>query len=114
MIMFWEKVGRLYDNAEAALWATLLAFVIYSIVFIIPKVPDIRARSESVRAQEIAAENEFYCEKFGGITSACLILGNFERRSNSEFTTRASFRRHPAWRWRCWATENVPKEKMER
>ena len=64
-IMFWEKIGRLYDNVEAALWATLLAFVIYSIVFIIPKVPDIRARNESVRAQEIAAENELYCEKFG-------------------------------------------------
>jgi hypothetical protein len=28
----WEKVvGRVYDNVEAALWAMLLAFVIYFI-----------------------------------------------------------------------------------
>jgi hypothetical protein len=63
--MFWEKVGRLYDNVEAALWATLLAFVLYFTVFIIPKLPEIRARNERVRVQEIFAENELYCEKLG-------------------------------------------------
>ena len=63
--MFWEKVGRLYDNVEAALWATLLAFVLYFTVFIIPKLPEIRSRNERVRVQEIAAENATYCEKFG-------------------------------------------------
>ena len=47
----WEKVvGRVYDNVEAALWAALLAFVIYFI---------------NARVQEIAAENALYCEKFG-------------------------------------------------
>ena len=59
MIMFWEKVGRLYDNVEAALWATLLAFVIYSIVFIIPKVPDIRARSESAVLKKLPQKMNF-------------------------------------------------------
>lgn len=28
-----EKDRRVYDNVEAALWATLLAFVVYFIVF---------------------------------------------------------------------------------
>ncbi len=63
--MFWEKVGRLYDNVEAALWATLLAFVLYFTVFIIPKLPETRARNERVWVQEISAENELYCEKLG-------------------------------------------------
>jgi hypothetical protein len=63
--MFWEKIGRLYDNLEAALWATLLAFVIYFTVFIIPKMSEIRAQNERARVQEIAAETALYCEKFG-------------------------------------------------
>jgi hypothetical protein len=61
----WEKVGRVYDGVEAALWATLFAFVLYFTFFIIPKLPEIRARNERVRVQEIAAENELYCAKFG-------------------------------------------------
>ena len=63
--MFWEKIGRHYDNVEVALWATLLAFVIYFIGFINPKMPEIRAQNERVRVQEIAAENALYCEKLG-------------------------------------------------
>ena len=61
----WETGGRVYDNVEIALWATFLAFVIYFIAFIIPKLPEIRAQTERVRIQEIAAENAFYCEKLG-------------------------------------------------
>jgi hypothetical protein len=63
--MLWEKVGRLYINVEVALWATLLAFVIYFIVFINPKMHEIWAQNERVRVQEIAAESSLYCEKFG-------------------------------------------------
>ena len=60
-----EKVGRAYNNVEAALWATLLAFVIYFIVFIIPNMREIREKNERALVQEIAAENVSYCEKFG-------------------------------------------------
>jgi hypothetical protein len=63
--MFWEKVGRVYDNVEAALWATLLALVVYFTVFVIPKMHEIGAQNERVRVQEIAAETALYCEKFG-------------------------------------------------
>ena len=61
----WETVGRVYDDVEIALWATLFAFVIYFIAFIIPKLPEVRAQTERVRVQEIAAENAFYCQKLG-------------------------------------------------
>ncbi len=64
-VMFWDKVSRVYDNVEAALWPTLLAFVVYFTVFIIPKMPEIRAQNDRARVQEIAAENSLYCEKFG-------------------------------------------------
>jgi hypothetical protein len=60
-----EIVGRIYDNVEIALWAMLLAFVIYFIAFVIPKVPEIQARAERIRAEEIAAENSSVCEKLG-------------------------------------------------
>jgi hypothetical protein len=60
-----EIVGRIYDNVEIASWAMLLAFVIYFIAFVIPKAPEIQARGERIRAQEIAAEDSSFCEKLG-------------------------------------------------
>jgi hypothetical protein len=47
---------------EAALWAALIAFVIYFIFFTIPKMPEVRAQNERARVQEIAAENALYSE----------------------------------------------------
>ena len=94
----WEKVvGRVYDNLEAALWAALLAFLIYFTFFMIPKMPEVRAQNERARVQEIAAENALYCEKFGMKAGTekhkqcLLILGNFERRLRNEFMIRACF-----------------------
>jgi len=58
-----EIVKRVYNNVEIALWAMLLAVVIYFIAFIIPKIPEIHARSERIRVEEIAAENASFCEK---------------------------------------------------
>lgn len=43
----------------------LLAFVMYFVAFIVPKVPEIQAREERVRTEEIAAENASFCEKLG-------------------------------------------------
>jgi hypothetical protein len=43
--------------------------------------PEVKARNERARVQELAAENALYCEKFGmkveteSIINACLILG---------------------------------------
>ena len=61
----WELVSRIYDNVETALWATLLAFVIYFVVFEVPNLPAYWAGVERVRAQEIAAENSHYCDMIG-------------------------------------------------
>jgi hypothetical protein len=93
----WEKVGRVYDSVEAALWATLLAFVLYFTFFIIPKLPEIRARNERARFQEIAAENELYCAKFGMKLGAenhnrCLLdLGEFRMNVEKQMRDESGF-----------------------
>lgn len=58
-------VEAAYDNVHAALWATLCVFTLYTIVFVVPGIPAARARMERARLSEIAAENRFYCEKWG-------------------------------------------------
>jgi hypothetical protein len=78
-----KSIGRIYDNVEIALWSMMLSFVIYFFVFIVPKLPEIRDWAEQVLAKEIAAENAYYCEKFGmeantQIYEQCLLdLGDF-------------------------------------
>jgi len=59
----WELISHVYDNVHAALWATLLAFVIYLGIFVIPMMPRIQEQYQRVRAQEIADENALYCKK---------------------------------------------------
>jgi hypothetical protein len=79
----WETISRVYDNVHAALWATLLAAVIYFAIFVLPKVPAMREQYQRDRAQEIADENALYCKKLNmkGGTAAynecLLILGDF-------------------------------------
>ena len=90
-----ESIGRIYDNVEIALWSMMFSFVIYLFVFIVPKLPQIRDRAEQVLAKEIAAENAYYCEKFGMKANTqkyeqCLLdLGDFrlkvENRISGEY-----------------------------
>lgn len=47
------------------LWALMVASIAYFVVFISPKVPEIRASIASNRAEEIAAENAGLCERLG-------------------------------------------------
>ena len=61
----WESVSRIYDDVEIALWALLLSGTIFFFAFTVPKLPQIWARAETIRSQEIAAENARYCEKLG-------------------------------------------------
>ena len=58
-------VRQVYDRVESALWAALLAFVIYFVVHILPNLPENARRAESMRALTIAAENRSYCERWG-------------------------------------------------
>jgi len=61
----WARIHAIYDNVHAALWALLCAFVVWTVVVVVPKLPAAREKFERVRAQEIAVENKFYCEKWG-------------------------------------------------
>jgi len=58
-----EIVSHVYENVELALWATLIAFVIYFFTFAFPKMHEIQAQNARIRAEEIAAENTSLCEK---------------------------------------------------
>jgi hypothetical protein len=61
----WELVTRIYDNTLIALWAILLTFVFFLLTFDVPRLPEIWARIERIRAEEIAAEYAYYCERLG-------------------------------------------------
>jgi len=53
------------DQTEIALWSLGLSAIICFAAFTIPRLPEILARAKRIRAQEIAAEYAYYCEKFG-------------------------------------------------
>ena len=54
----------IYDYVHFALWATLVAFVVFFLAFIAPKLPEAAARAKALRIQEISNENEGYCTKW--------------------------------------------------
>ena len=92
-----ELVRRIYDNVEAALWASLLAFVIYFVAFDVPNLPAYWAQAERIRAEEIAMENTSYCEKLGMTAGApkheqCLLtLGEFRLKVETRIAAEQDF-----------------------
>lgn len=58
-------VSRVYDEVHLALWAILMAGLIYFAVFVAPKLPEFQAAAERLRLHDIANENEAYCAKWG-------------------------------------------------
>lgn len=61
----WDTVSAIYDNVHYALWALLVSFVLYFVTIIAPHIPAAQARYQRLRIKQIAAEHEFYCEKWG-------------------------------------------------
>lgn len=59
-----KLLRAVHDEVRLALWATLIAFLIYFAVFVAPKLPELRAAAEWTRLQKVAAENEAYCAKW--------------------------------------------------
>jgi hypothetical protein len=57
-------VQSVYDYVHLALWAALVAFVLFFLAFIAPRLPEAAARAERFRVQEISQENENYCAKW--------------------------------------------------
>jgi hypothetical protein len=58
-----EIAERIHHRIETALWAGLFAFVVYFIIFVLPKMPELQAQRARVEVLEIAAENASLCEK---------------------------------------------------
>jgi hypothetical protein len=56
---------KIYDTIHMILWAILVAFVLWFTVFIVPKLPEIRAQGEMLRDRAIAADEDLYCGKLG-------------------------------------------------
>ena len=61
----WHVVRRLCDEVETALWASLVAFLIFFATFVVPDLSQQQAKAELMRAREIAEENGRYCTKWG-------------------------------------------------
>ena len=59
-----ETVRAIYDEVNLALWAIAAALVVYVVIVILPKAPEMRARAELLRTQQIEAENEWYCQRW--------------------------------------------------
>lgn len=57
-------VRGVYDEVHLALWAALIAFLLYFSVFVAPKLPELRAAAEAAQLQQITAENEAFCAKW--------------------------------------------------
>ena len=57
-------VQSIYDYVHLALWATLAAFVLFFLVYTLPRLPEATRRAEAFRIQEISQENENYCAKW--------------------------------------------------
>ena len=57
-------VQSIYDYVHMALWATLVAYVVFFLAFIAPRMPEAAARAERLRIQEISQEDEDYCAKW--------------------------------------------------
>jgi hypothetical protein len=58
-------IRQIYDWVESALWAGLLAFVLYVLINVLPNLPEMTRRAESMRVLKITAENRAWCEKWG-------------------------------------------------
>jgi len=58
-------IQKIYDNVHAAARAILIAFVLWFLVVVVPKMPEIHAQADVLRDNEIAAEQHLYCGKLG-------------------------------------------------
>jgi hypothetical protein len=92
-----DIVGRVYDNVEIALWAILLAFVVFMAVFVVPMLPKLRAQYQQARAQQIAEETALYCQKLNvkagtqGYGHCLLVLGEFRHKVEQRIYSESAF-----------------------
>ena len=58
-------IQKIYDDVHAALWAILVAFVLWFWVVVVPTLPQIHTRAEMLHDHEIATEQDVVCGKLG-------------------------------------------------
>ena len=61
----WAMIGAIYDQLHLALWASLVSFLVYFAVIVVPNIPAAQTRHQLLQIQQVAAEHEFYCNKWG-------------------------------------------------
>jgi hypothetical protein len=59
-----ETVRALYDEVNLALWSIAASLIICVVLFVLPKLPQMRAHAELLRAQQVGDENEWYCARW--------------------------------------------------
>jgi hypothetical protein len=93
----WESVSRIYDKVEITLWVLILLGTICFFAYTVPNFLQIWARVEGIRAQAIAEENAFYCEKLGMMAATrkyeqCLLtLGEFRLKVEKRIAAEQDF-----------------------
>lgn len=60
-----RKLSGIYDCVNTALWAVLVAFLIYFAIYVIPNIRVAQAQAEATRILEITAEREALCASLG-------------------------------------------------
>jgi hypothetical protein len=58
-------LARLHSEIECALWATLLAGVLFFVVFVAPEIPAAQRRAAAAEAVQFISLCSQYCEKWG-------------------------------------------------
>jgi hypothetical protein len=61
----WATIGAIYDHVHIALWASLVSFLVYFAVVVVPNIRAAQAQYQILQVQQIAAEHEFFCDKLG-------------------------------------------------
>lgn len=61
----WDTVTAIYDNVHIALWALLISFLGYFAIAVVPNMRAAQGEAQRHRMRQIAAEHEFYCNKWG-------------------------------------------------
>jgi hypothetical protein len=60
-----KMISTIYDTVQLAMGSWLFVFVIFFCVFVLPRLPESRAKAEAARILEVQGENSAYCEKWG-------------------------------------------------
>lgn len=58
-------LARLYFEINLALWAALLAGIVFFFAFVAPDIPAIQRRAATAEAARFIGQCSFYCEKWG-------------------------------------------------